>query len=92
MKPEQQTKIFSTEECKVFQVKKRTQNNIPTWQWFQNTKVLKIGILKIEKEKINFVQYLGYNVHVVKFDNALHNIIMLIFLRNKKCFKTMATH
>lgn len=71
MKPEQQTKIFSTAECKGLQVKKKTQNNIPTWQWFQNAKVLKIWILKIEKEKISFVQYLGYNVNVLKFDNAL---------------------
>jgi len=58
MKPEQQTKIFSTAKCKGLQVKKKN-HNIPTWQWFQNAKVLKIWILKIEKEKISFVQYLG---------------------------------
>lgn len=69
MNPEQQTKIFSTAECKGFQVLGRT--NIPTWQWFQNSKVLKIGILKIEKEKISFVQYLVYNVNALKLDASV---------------------
>lgn len=73
MKPEQQTKIFSATESKGLHVKKaktKPKTNIPTWQWFQNAKVLKIWILKIEKEKISFVQYLGYNVNVLKFDNG----------------------
>lgn len=56
MKPEQQTKMFSTAEYKGLQVRKKPQNNIPTWQWLQNAKVLKIWILKIEKDKISFVQ------------------------------------
>lgn len=29
------------------------KSSIPTWQWFQNSKVLEVRILKIEKEKIS---------------------------------------
>lgn len=71
MKPEQQTKMFSTAEHKGLQVRKNPKNNIPTWQWLQNTKVLKIWILKIEKDKISFVQYLGCSVNMFKFCNVL---------------------
>lgn len=64
MNLEQQTKIFSTAQHKGLQ--NIGETNIPTWQWFQNSKVLKIWILKMEKEKISFVQYLDCNVSVLK--------------------------
>lgn len=66
--------MFSTAEYKSLQVRKKTKNNIPTWQWLQNAKVLKIWILKTEKDKISFVQYLACYlayVNMLKFYNAL---------------------
>lgn len=71
MKPEQQTKMFSTAEYNGLQVRKNPKNNIPTWQWLQNTKVLKIWILIIEKDKISFIQYLRWYVTMLKFYNTL---------------------
>lgn len=85
MNPEQQTKIFSTAQHKGLQ--NLGKNNIPTWQWFQNSKVLKIWILKIEKEKISFVQYLGCNVSVLNFNwsgTVIHTFLRIMTCLYKK--------
>lgn len=89
MKPEQQTKMFSTAEYKGLQARKKPKSNIPTWQWLQNTKVLKIWILKIEKDKIS----LSLDVMSIcsNFIMCFRYIIIRILLGNGKSLKTMET-
>lgn len=36
--------------------------DLPTWQWFQNSKVLKVRILKIEKKTISFILHVFFTV------------------------------